>query len=129
MGSRMMEHATVKEFSPTREAQSFAYAASKSAEFSGLLREYYLSPTIRERMWEFLGGLAEKAGAVYIVGHDGFSDFGRPLSLVSLRECLDAGMEVDRSLWDHNSLVADIDLEYHSFDYPVAPWLDPERAF
>jgi hypothetical protein len=125
----MMEHATAKQFDPTREAQPVDSAASKSAESTGLLREYYRNPTVRERMWEFLGGVAEQTAAVYIVGNDGFSEFGQPSSPARLTECLEAGLEVDRSLWDHDSLVADIDLEYHNFDSPVAPWLDPERAF
>ena len=81
-------------------------------------------------MWEFLGGVdPQEATAVYIVGNDGFSDFGQPSSPACLAECLEAGLEIDRSLWDQDSLIADIDLEYHNFDYPAAPWLDPQRAF
>lgn len=49
--------------------------------------------------------------------------------MASLPDSLDAGVEVDRSLWDYQSLIADIDLEYHNFDNPATPWLDPERAF
>jgi hypothetical protein len=30
---------------------------------------------------------------------------------------------------NQDSLIADIDLEYHNFDNPAAPWLDPQRAF
>jgi len=96
---------------------------SESSAFSGLLRGYYKNRTVRERMFEFLGG------AVYITGTDGFSEFGQPTSPACLCEYLRAGLEIDRSLWDHDSLIADIDLEYHNFDNPAAPWLDPERAF
>jgi hypothetical protein len=127
----MMEYATDKEFDPTREAQQPSEAgASESSEFSGLLREYYQNWTVRERMREFLGGVdPQKATAVYIVGNDGFSDFGQPSSPACLPEYLEVGLEIDRSLWDQDSLVADIDLEYHNFDYRAAPWLDPQRSF
>jgi hypothetical protein len=127
----MMKYATANEFDPTREAQQPSEAgASESSEFSGLLREYYHNWIVRERMSEFLGGVdPQKSTAVYIVGNDGFSDFGQPLSPACLPECLGAGLEIDRSLWDQDSLIADIDLAYHNFDYPAAPWLDPPRIF
>jgi len=93
------------------------------AELAETLRRFYGNNTIRRRMGEFLGS------AAYIAGTDGYSDHGAPLSPACLQELLDSGLEVDRSLWDEESLIADIDLEYHNFDDPTAPWLDPERAF
>ena len=126
-----MEYAPGKEFDPILEAQQPSEAGTcDSSEYSGLLREYYQNWTVRERMCEFLGGVdPQKATAVYIVSNDGFSDFGPPSSPACLPEYLGDGLEIERSLWDQHSLVADIDLEYHNFDYPAAPWLDPERAF
>ena len=92
-----------------------------------LLRRYYKGPAIRERFCEFLG--LGDSPAAYVVGTNGCSDYSPPTSPDRLPEYLEAGWEVDRSLWDRDSLIADIDLEYHSFDSPAAAWLDPERAF
>jgi hypothetical protein len=104
--------------------------AGDSSELSELLRRYYQNPAVRERMYEFLGGAdLRTATAVYIAGTDGFADYGDPSSPTCLNEYLEASLEVDRSLWDQTSLIAHIDLEYHNFDCPEAPWLDPERAF
>lgn len=120
-----MEYVTDKEFDTTGEPEPL-----ESSELSDLLRECYQNRTVRERMWEFLGGVdPQKATAVYVVGNDGFSDFGQPTSPACLPECLEDGLEIDRSLWDQDSLIADIDLEYNNFDYPAAPWLNPERSF
>lgn len=95
-----------------------------------LLPRYYKSPAIRGRICEFLGAAdVSETPAAYIVGTNGYSDYGPPTLPNRLPEYLEAGWEVDRSLWDRDSLIADIDLEYHNFDFPATPWLDPERAF
>jgi len=95
-----------------------------------LLQGYYRSRAVRQRMYEFLGGsTGRNATAAYIVGDDGRSDFSEPSSPSRLREFLGAGLEIERSLWDRKSLIADIDLEYNNFDCPAAPWLDPVRTF
>src|ERR1700694_5334394 len=127
----MMEYATAKKVDSTWEAPRLSEPGTgESSDFSDLLRAYYQHWKIRERMCEFLGGVdPKKATAVYVVGNDGSSDFAQPLFPACLPECLGAGLEIDRSVWDEDSLIADIDLEYHNFDYPAAPWLDPERAF
>jgi hypothetical protein len=81
-------------------------------------------------MYEFLGGGdLQHANAKYIAAADGYSDYHLLSNPCDLPEYLDGALEVDRSLWDTQSLIADIDLEYHNFDYPAAPWRDPERAF
>ncbi len=95
-------------------------------ELGALLRRYYQSRAVRERMAEFLGG---KPGAVYITASDGHSSYSRPDFPSRLSAYLDRGLEVDRSLWGQQALIADIDLEYHNFDIPAAAWADPERAF
>ena len=94
------------------------------------LRHYYQSPSVRERMLEFLGGAdLERVTAVYIGGNDGSSDFGEVTPPGHLPQFMQPGLEIDRSMWDRDSLIAHIDLEYHNFDYPAVPWQDPERAF
>jgi hypothetical protein len=101
-----------------------------NACFSELLRQYYRNRSVRKRMREFLGGTdGAKATATYIVGTDGRSGYSLPSPPSLLPEYLESGMDVERSLWDRDSLIVDIDLEYENFDSPVAAWLDPERAF
>ncbi len=94
------------------------------------LPQYYAYRSIHARMAEFLGGPnVRRATAVYIIPSDGRSPFGDPFPPDTLPRWLEAGLEIDRSLWDRESLVADIDLEYENFDCPCAAWSDPERAF
>lgn len=101
-----------------------------SAELRDLLRRYYKDPGVRQRMYEFLGGGdLEHATALYVAGTDGYADYHLQSPPADLAEYLDGALELDRSLWDRESLIADIDLEYNNFDYPAAPWQDPERAF
>jgi hypothetical protein len=101
-----------------------AVPQTSSAELSGLLRQYYKDSGVRKRMYEFLGGADLKhATALYIAGTDGYSDYHVQSPPTDLIEYLEGALEVDRSLWDTQSLIADIDLEYHNFDYPAAPGL------
>jgi hypothetical protein len=81
-------------------------------------------------MCEFLGGPdVQGATAAYITADDGSCDYGDPAPVSHLPKYLAAGLEIERSLWDERSLLADIDLEYDNFDFAPAPWLDPARAF
>ena len=73
--------------------------------------------------------ICEHATAIYIAGTDGYSDYHVESPPTDLPEYLESALEVERSLWDRESLIADVDLEYHNFDYPAAPWFEPERAF
>jgi hypothetical protein len=103
---------------------------TSSPELSSLFRRYYQDSDVRKRMYEFLGGTdLQHATAIYITGTDGYSDYHVQSPPADLIEYLEGALEVDRSLWDAESLIANIDLEYHNFDCPTAPWRDPERAF
>ena len=103
---------------------------SEITGLSDLLRQYYRNRNVRKRMCEFLGSTDRgKATATYIVATDGWCAYSEPSPPSLLPEYLEAGMEVERSLWDRDSLIADIDIEYDNFDWPAAAWLDPERAF
>jgi len=94
------------------------------------LREYYRQRSVRHRMREFLGGTRfENATAAYITATDGLSDFADRAPPSSLAKYLDAGLEVDRSLWDSHSLLVDLDMEYTNFDQPAAAWTNREHAF
>jgi len=87
------------------------------------LQNYYQSQTVRDRILEFLGS------AVYVAGNDGTSELADLAPPSHLSEYLESGLEVDRSMWDRDSLIVHLDLEYHNFDKPAAAWLDPERGF
>ncbi len=91
-------------------------------------------------MAEFIGGsdltgsYVARSGprispAAYITVSDGGLDWTEPAQVYRLADYLACGREIDRSLWDRDSLIADIDLEYDNFDNPTAAWEDPERAF
>ncbi len=98
--------------------------------FGVMLRHYYRNASVRRRMHEFLGlTRTNPATAAYIVGNNGWSGYYGPSPPSALWRYLEARMDVERSLWDFDSLIFDFDLEYHNFDSPAVPWLDPERAF
>ena len=110
--------------------QAAAIAQAQDPELYRLLCEYYRHADVRKRMCEFLGAAdLDRATALYITATDGYADYRLRSLPCELYEYLDGALEIDRSLWDKKSLIADIDLEYHNFDFPAAPWLDPERAF
>lgn len=47
----------------------------------------------------------------------------------ALQAALNEGAEVERSLWDHRSLLAHLDIEHVHFDDPQAAWRDPNWSF
>jgi len=94
------------------------------------LREYYRHRSVRSRMHEFLGGPRRRdVSAMYITATDGHADYPEPEPPSGLSDCLGAGLEVDRSLWDRRSLLVDLDIEHANFDHPEAAWMNPNRAF
>jgi len=109
--------------------QPWRTGACEATGFEKMLQRYYANRSVRQRMYEFLGGSNPRnATTVYIVGDDGRSDFCEPSPPSRLAVLLEAGLEIERSLWDRKFLIADIDLEYDNFDCPAAPWLNPERT-
>jgi hypothetical protein len=98
-------------------------------EITKLIRHYYSCTTIRKRIEEFIGGSFEAdPTAVYVVGNDGVSGFTQPSTAAGIRELLAGGYDVERSLWDRQWLLADLDVDYENFDYPAEPYIRPERA-
>ncbi len=92
------------------------------------LRAFYRFPAVRRRMWEFLGD-GRQATCVYITA-DGLEWPRRePRPPSTLGPQLDRGLEICRSLWDRESLLAHLDIEYVNFDFPAEPYLDPVRTF
>lgn len=96
-----------------------------------MLTDYYAQPDIRARMCEFLGGSTlDQSSCVFITADDRSADVQfAPRPTTDLWRCLDAGLDVGRSLWDRRSLIVHLDIEHVNFDYPAAVFLDAGRAF
>jgi hypothetical protein len=99
-------------------------------ELNSLVGLYYRTGSIRARMGEFLGRTAGRgATAAYVVASDGYSDVAGPIRPSALARYLERGCDIERSLWDTKSLVADIDVDFENFDNPAAAYLEPARTF
>ncbi|MEI9892549.1 MAG: hypothetical protein WDN28_01155 [Chthoniobacter sp.] len=94
------------------------------------LRVCYADPVVRQRMWEFLGGgsLAE-ATCEYVTGDNPVSSSRQPRPTPDLSMCLDHNLDIGRALWDRDSLIAYLDVEYVNFDYPAEAYQNPGRVF
>jgi len=93
--------------------------------------EYYEDPAVRERIAEFFGGpIPDEASAVYFAaGDDERSNHRTRLPLEELPSWLHRGAELNRSLWDRQSLLAHLDIEYVNFDHPGTAYVNAERTF
>ena len=86
------------------------------------LQKYYQSATVHDALWsswEKLYTLRETMVP---------PNLRKRRLLPTFRTISERVSTSGRSLWDR-SLIARVDLEYHNFDNPAAPWLEPERAF
>jgi len=93
-------------------------------------REYYRSPAVRARIVEFLGGETPAAATCEFITADGIGQPARtPRKPEELFDRLEEGLDICRSLWDRESLIAHLDVEYVNFDFPAEAYLDPARAF
>ncbi|HAR64211.1 MAG: hypothetical protein DKM50_09535 [Candidatus Margulisiibacteriota bacterium] len=92
---------------------------------------YYRNKKIRDRMVEFLGGTTlSTSSAVYITRCDiPASDQYEKRPPVDLDFYLNNGLDICRSLWDRDSLIIDLDIEYVNYDFPAEAYLDPIRTF
>ena len=94
---------------------------------------YYSSVSVRSRIEEFLGFTNHRdthPSCHFVTIGD--SENTRYLNRFS--ECWAESeandlLEISRSLWDRESLLADLDIEYVNFDFPAEPFLHPERTF
>jgi len=94
------------------------------------LQKYYGRESVRRRMVEFLGGRTlEDATSLYLTADSSSPAIDyRPVPPADLCACLEQGMEVKRSLWDRQSLVLHLDIEFVHFDYPAEPYRNPGRS-
>ncbi len=95
------------------------------------MNAYYRRPEVVARIGEYLGGpRLEEATCVYVARSD-LPAYNR-LEVRPPRQLsyfLHRGTDVGRSLWDHRSLLAHLDIEYLNHDSTAAPYLDPPRIF
>ena len=91
---------------------------------------YYQSPHVRARIREFLGATSNGPTAVFITadGPDPHVEY-TPRRVSCLEQCLNEGLDVGRSLWDRQSLIAHLDIEYVNFDDPGRSWQYPVETF
>jgi hypothetical protein len=96
-----------------------------------MLDEYYSHPDVRARLCEFLGASSlEESPCVFITGDDRSADVQHaPRPTTDLWKCLDAEMDVGRSLWDRRSLIGHLDIEYVNFDQLGEAYLEADRVF
>jgi hypothetical protein len=98
---------------------------------SQVLDRHYSNRDVYKRIIEFLGGESlSLATAVYLVGsgETPVAD-SKPQPISALPHFLHEQPDIERSLWDHESLLVDIDVEYENFDFPGEPFLNPTRSF
>jgi hypothetical protein len=92
---------------------------------------YYRDSNVRARIHEFLGATKDQEPSCEFVAaaDESASPPFAPYSPRALNSFLDRGLEICRSLWDRDALVADFDIEFINFDNPAAVFLEPERVF
>jgi len=92
---------------------------------------YYADAHVRARLDDFFGGafLGQGSAVYFTPGTDSESHYREQHSLRTMEEGMASGEELNRSLWDRESLVAHLDVEYVNFDFPFEVYTDPRRAF
>jgi hypothetical protein len=101
-------------------------------------KSYYSASQVPERIIEYCGGSAGKAGtctARFLVTDGNVTaGLGIPkkddtVSCTSLPQILDRGVDVFRSLWDRESVLAIVDLDYQNADFTDEALSDPMSCF
>jgi len=82
-------------------------------------------------MLELLGGDAlQNITCHYLTAGDtGSSHHRRPRPVSDLPALWEKELDISRSLWDRESFLIHLDIEYVNFDFPAEPYLKPERIF
>ena len=93
--------------------------------------EYYDAPSIRARLVEFLGGMRLEEATAYFLSTEGSGAYRwyNPHPTHTLTSLLAQHTEVARSMWDRDSLLVDLDMEYVNFDDAAEPYRNFQRAF
>jgi len=84
-----------------------------AADRAEALTAYYANPDVRRRIVEFLGGdTPENATCRYIAADSPTVSHRHPQPASELWNCLDRNLDISRALWDRESLIAHLDVEY-----------------
>lgn len=96
-----------------------------------MMPAHYANPDVRARIVEFLGGpsLGDATSMFLTAGTLQEPHHRRPRPVADLPRCFEEGLDISRSLWDREALIAHLDVEYVNFDFPAEPFLDPQRIF
>jgi hypothetical protein len=94
---------------------------------------YYSNFSVRSRIEEFLGfanqGDEHPSCFFMAIGDSEKTQYMNRFAQRWLPSRTSDVVEISRSLWDREFLIADLDIEYVNFDFPAEPFLEPERAF
>jgi hypothetical protein len=93
---------------------------------------HYVDSAVRARIAEFLGieSNGSNPPAVCFSTTDEKTHLrNEPRPMAELSASLRHNQEVFRSLWDRESLLAELDIQYVNFDDPALPFTDFERTF
>jgi hypothetical protein len=103
----------------------------KTEEINPLLDEYYANSNVRARLVQFLGGSAAKSMTAEFVTADDEESQARfqPHGTNEIWRLLKEHYDVGRSLWDRESLIVDLDVEYVNFDQPAMPFVQPRMCY
>jgi hypothetical protein len=95
------------------------------------MTDYYSDPAIRARMLEFLcGDPPGRTPCEYLTaGDESELRHRQPRPVNELASLWNQRSDINRSLWDRESLILHLDIEYVNFDFPGEPYLDPGRTF
>jgi hypothetical protein len=93
--------------------------------------DYYNDPDVRARFRDFLGGSRSEDVTAHFVSIEGTGAcrWYNPHPAAELPALWQQHAEVARSLWDRDSLLVDLDMEYVNFDDAAEPYRDAPRAF
>jgi hypothetical protein len=93
--------------------------------------KYYRDANVRARIFEFISAKgADGPSCEFLAASD--AETSPPFKSYSpraLNSLLDGGLEICRSLWDRDALIADFDIEYVNFDNAAEAFTEQERVF
>ena len=94
-------------------------------------RTYCGNEHVRARIVDFFGNAVhdERPAVFLAVGTENGSRHREALPVEELPSWLDRGVEINRSLWDRDSLICHLDIEYVNFDDQAYAFLNEERIF
>ena len=101
--------------------------------------DFYKDSNVRQRIGEYCGGIEGDFSAFtaeYLVG---YGEFLRqtglsPEGFLSTSQdgffwILEKGLDIFRSIWDRQSILSVLDIEYFNLDFPGEPYLYPQETF